>query len=333
MSHEIENRNGQDCMMYTGEVPWHGLGQAVEKEVTAAAAIKLAGMDWTCEKRPLYIAGNNTVDGIPVVGTQVPDRVAIVRNDDNAILGITSNMYHIIQNSECFGFIDEIIGSGQAVFHTAASLAGGRKIFCTVKFPNDAKIGDDLINMYLLLSSSHDGKEALRVQWTPVRVVCANTLSLALGTSTPASINIVHTQNYQKKIHQAREVLRLTDNYYQIMEQEFNKLLDAEFSNDDMVGLTERLFPVKDGKEVAGITKNKREKLVELFEAGAGNAPVHGTKWGAFNAVTEFTDHHLIVRPDNGGSEQEARMSSAVMGGNGSKLKQLAFNVLSGAVA
>ena len=147
MSDAIEIRDGQANMMYAGETPWHGLGIHVENEVTAAAAIKLAGLDWICEKRPLFTRGQKEIDGIPVIGTEVSGTVAVVRVEDGRVLGIVSPKYSIIQNNECFDFIDTLVGSGEAVFHTAGSLFGGSIIFCTVKLPNDAKVGDDLVSL------------------------------------------------------------------------------------------------------------------------------------------------------------------------------------------
>ncbi len=327
MSHEIEIRDGQASMMYAGELPWHGLGQKVESEVTAEAAIKLAGLDWICKKQPIYLAGKNKVDGIPVIGTEIQEMEAVVRDIDDKVMGLVGHEYNIIQNKDCFGFLDEVVGSGQAIYHTAGALFGGRTIFCTIKLPKDVKIGDDLINKYLLLTSSHDRSSALHVRWTPVRVVCANTLNVAMSTETLASISIRHTKNYQDKINQARDVLRLTDAYYQRMELEFNKLLDTPFEESNMVKFTKTLFP-SDG-EPAGITKNKRNKLIELFNNGSGNQKVKNTKWAAFNSVTEYVDHYHMVRANEGRGVKiaDARMASSIIGG-GARLKQKAFDLL-----
>jgi len=335
MASEIEVRDGVASMMYAGETPWHGLGTKVETEVTAGAAIKLAGLDWKCEKRPVFIQGKNVVDDIPVIGGEVKGLQAVVRTEDDAILGMVSPGYHIIQNHECFEFLDEIIGSGQAVFHTAGSLFGGKVIFCTVKFPDDAKIGDDVIHKYLLLFSSHDRKHALTAFWTPVRVVCSNTMNVAThnqsrGKSVSGHVSIRHVAGYKNKIEQARNILELNAYYYQVMEEQFNRLLDQQFSSGNMEEFSETMFPVKKsskGNKLAGVTRKKREVLSGLFSDGKGNKSVTGTKWAAFNAVTEYVDHHLNVRPPAGFSKEEARMNS-ISFGNGSNLKQRAFDLL-----
>jgi phage/plasmid-like protein (TIGR03299 family) len=329
MAHEIEITNGVASMVYAGEVPWHKLGQAVEKEITWASAAKLAGLDRPCEKRPMYLAGKAAIDDIPVVGKEIKESVAVVRIDDSAILGVVSPRYHIIQNTECFELVDEIIGSGQAVFHTAASLCGGRRIFCTLRFPKDAQIGPDLINMYLLMTSSHDGKSSLHLRWTPVRVVCNNTLNAALGTGSTSCFNIAHTKNYETKIEQARQVLRLGEQYYATMEKEFTKLIKTPFVHADMVKLTEQLFP-SDKEPVAGITKNKREQVACLFHNGKGNSEpgVKNTRWAAFNAVTDFVDHcQMVVSKNTELAKSEARMNSSTFG-TGARLRQKAFDLL-----
>ena len=319
--------DGQVEMMYVGQVPWHGLGTKVEKEVTAAAAIKLAGLDWACDKRSIFTKGLSDVDGIPVIGKQINDLVAVVRTDNEAVLGVVSPKYSIIQNIECFDFIDTLVGSGEAVFHTAGSLFGGSVVFCTVKLPNDAKIGDDLIEKYLLLATSHDRSLSLIVQWTPTRVVCANTLNVALRDATNR-IEIRHTRNYDKKVEQAREVLKLNDRYYQVMERQFNCMLDTAMTEGQMVDFAERMFPSEEaGDKVAGVTKNKRAKLVELFQVGSGNKKVTNTQWAAFNAVTDYADHFSNLRAAPGTTMDDTRMSSATFGG-GLRLKQKAFDLL-----
>jgi phage/plasmid-like protein (TIGR03299 family) len=323
MAHQVET------MMYTKEVPWHGLGVRVEEEQTAEKAIIAAGMNWVSELRPLYLRGVNEVDGIPVIGTEVPDVQAVVRTKDNSVLGVVKGRYHIIQNHECFSFMDSVIGSGQAVYHTAGSLKGGRVIFMTVKLPKDAKVGPDKIEKYILLSSSHDGSHSLEIRWTPVRVVCANTLGAALRQRTSDCISIRHCQNYASKVEQAREILQLTDQYYDLMEKEYNKLLDAEMNHGDMVKFAEKLFPSED-RDPSTKTKNIRNRVVELFGTGKGIAEVKNTRWAAYNAVTEYVDHWSTVKMTEKsklGGLQEARMNNAIFG-NGSNLKQKAFDLL-----
>ena len=314
-----------ETMVSVREVPWHGQGTIVQNKLTAKEAIIAGGMDWNCEGQPLYLASEQTIDEIRVVGQSAPAHKAVVRTSDKSILGVVGKNYHIIQNNECFNFLDDVIGSGQAVYQTAGSLRNGKVIFMTVKFPNNVKIGDDVIEKYILLSSSHDGSLSLQVRWTPVRVVCMNTLGMALRGGADASMNIRHTKNYRDKVEQARSVLDVTEHYYNVMEEEFNRLLDEQFSDSQMQTLTEQLMP-SEGK-VATKTKNNRNKVLELFHTGRGQAAVANTRWAAFNAVTEYVDHEATTRQCGDTSKGEARMNSAIFGA-GSKLKQRAFNIL-----
>jgi phage/plasmid-like protein (TIGR03299 family) len=321
MSHEVET------MMYAGEVPWHRLGTSVEREVTSAAAIKLGGLDWEVEEQPIFLSGTNEVDGIPVRGLEIPNKKAIVRKKDQRIYGVVTDQYQIIQNSECFDFMDSIIGEGQAVYHTAGSLFDGRIVFLTVKLPEDAVVGPDKISKYILLYTAHDGSQSLSVRWTPVRVVCANTLEFARGNCSQV-FNIRHRANYKTKIDEAREVLEMTDHYYKQMEVQFNKMLDAKFSTGNMVGFLKDLFPVEEGKiKRSTQTASKIVQMTELFETGIGHKEVAGTRWAAYNAVTEFVDHHANYRAREGVDEDESRMNSIIFGG-GHELKQKAFNLL-----
>lgn len=330
MSAEIEVVNGQAKAVFAHEVPWHGLGTIVESELTYGAAIKLAGLDTICEKRPLYIKGEHAVDGIPVIGREVPDMVGVVRVNDNKILGVVSPDYEIIQNHECFEFLDEIVGSGQAIFHSAASLFGGSVIFCTVKFSEGSKIGDDKIDRYILLYSSHNRRYSMTAFWTPTRVVCANTLSLAIHGQRGDGQNKVvvrHVKGYKARVEEARRVLELNEQYYKVMEDQFNRLLDQKFTDEEMNKFAEDLFPVKEGKKLAGVTKNNRDEVIRLFNVGAGNAKVAHTKWAALNAVAEYTDHFATVRPSEESNESEYRLRSISFGG-GATLKQKAFDLL-----
>lgn len=151
MAHEIEiMENGTARTFYAGEEPWHGLGQAVEREVTSEAAIKLAGLDWTVEKREMFLPGKVKIDDIPVVGQQVPKFFATVRTEDESILGVVGNEYTVIQNEEAFAFLDLLVSEGAAMYNCAGSLFGGRRIFITCKLPESMQVGPDQVDKYLV---------------------------------------------------------------------------------------------------------------------------------------------------------------------------------------
>lgn len=174
MAHELANTNNRPAMMYTGEVPWHRLGTRLDEPATAHEAINAAGLDYEVELTRLV-----TVNDIPI-----PHKLAVVREDSHAILGVVGNTYRPVQNRECFGFLDAVVADGSLRYHTAGALGKGERVWMLAKLPDDIRVknSDDITEKYLLLSNSHDGSSSLRVFFTPIRVVCANTLAIAERT-------------------------------------------------------------------------------------------------------------------------------------------------------
>lgn len=336
MAHEIETRNGQACMMYAGKTPWHGLGVKVEKEVTSAACIRLAGLDWTVEKHPLYIAAEKTIDGIPVIGSKAPDRYGVVRMDDRKVLGVVGSAYIPIQNTEAFGFLDSLVGEGLAMYHTAGSLFGGRKVFIACKLPTSVQVGPDQIDKYLVLATAHDGSMMMHVKWTPIRVVCWNTMSAAFGIGRNGEVratdcvSIIHRGRVQEQVKAARDVLGLTEVYYKRVEECFNKLRETKLRECDVTRFFNRLIPDGEGADGKKIDRSKnREVLRTLYRNGIGNEhlDVAGTKWAAFNAVTEYVDHSRAYHACESGGKEDVRMN-AIVWGAGSKMKKEALEML-----
>ena len=337
MAHELEiTTSGEARMFYAGETPWHRLGTKVEKEVTAAAAIRLAGLDWTVEKRPLYIAGKNTVDGIPVIGNQAPDRFAVVRTEDEKVLGVVGSAYTPIQNAEAFGFLDALVGEGLTMFHTAGSLFGGRRVFITCKLPDSVQVGPDQVDQYLALATAHDGSMMMHVKWTPIRVVCHNTMSAAFEIGADGkvratdTVSILHRGNYKDYLAEARAMLKLTDLYYARLAETFNRLRETKLRDCDWSRFTNRLVPDGQKKDGTPIDRSKiREQLGYLYRHGIGNdhPDVKGTKWAAYNAVTEYVDHGKEFADGNSGDAADYRMNSIIWG-NGSLMKKRALDML-----
>lgn len=336
-------------MMYAGKTPWHGLGTPVEKEVTSEAAIRLGGLDWDVEKRPIYLGK----EGVPMkclscgekatvtaLGQKLETHVATVRAEDNKLLGVVGDTYELIQNKDAFGFLDGLVGEGLAMYHACGSLYDGRRVFITCRLPDSLHIGPDQIDKYLVACTSHDGSLALHIKWTPIRVICWNTLSAAFnihGGRVKATdcVSVRHTLNYRERITQAREVLNLTDLYYERLEECFQRLIKTPCTTKQFKNFSLKLWPdraIKDDDEKKRTNKRRedvRKKIQELFVAGAGNSQkdVRGTRWAAYNAVTEFVDHHkkVLVRKDR--DEADVRMQSIVWG-NGSHIKQRALQLL-----
>ena len=196
-------------MMYVeGEGrPWHGLGVAVDSPATAAEAITAASLDWRVTTNPVLIRNSHTHVFEPIRG-----KVAIVREDTQEVFSVMGDGYEPVQNVDSFSFFDAVIAQGEAMYHTAGSLFGGRKVWILAKLPGDIVVTDtDKIEKYILLSNSHDGSSALRMKFTPIRVVCNNTLGIAL--SGHEGFYAKHTRNVLTRATEAREALGLAAQY------------------------------------------------------------------------------------------------------------------------
>jgi phage/plasmid-like protein (TIGR03299 family) len=208
-------------MFYIDEVPWHGLGTRLDKPATAQEAIQAARLDWKVKKIPLFAGSKH----IPV-----PDRFAIVRRTGDQIqksdpvLGVVSNEYTPLQNSEAFSFFDPIVGQNAAIYHTAGALGLGERVWILAKLPGQIRVvGDDITEKYLLLSNSHDGKSSVQIKFTPVRVVCQNTLTLAL-TDGSSVFRVSHYSNIHQKLEQAHQMLGLINERFEGIEQTFQAM-------------------------------------------------------------------------------------------------------------
>jgi len=307
-------------MMYAGQVPWHGLGTPVSTEVTASEGIELAGLGWRIALQPVFV-------GAGLVQSPISGVKATVRDTDQRALGVVGERYSPVQNEEAFSFFDAVVGDGHAIYHTAGSLDGGRRVWILAKLPGEIVLGqDDLTEKYLLLMNSHDGSTALRMLFTPVRVVCQNTLNLALRRAASDGIAIRHTASATTRIDEARRALGLARSYYDDFAAEAVRLVESPFTDAQMLSLAERLFPAEQD-EISTRTKNHRELVVNLFEWGKGHAQFRGTAWAALNAVAEFADHHRSVRTKPGDSRDEKRLSSVWMG-SAARLKQSAHRII-----
>lgn len=161
-----------ETMFSVRVTPWHGLGEIIQEAPTSDDAIRIAGLDWRVIQSELICKENGQViDGFKVN----------IRDTDKKTLGIVTDRYKIVQNSEAFAFTDALLGEGVR-YETAGSLASGRRVWMLAKL-EDRIITDELIEPYLVFTNSHDGTGAVRVAITPVRVVCQNTLNLALQTA------------------------------------------------------------------------------------------------------------------------------------------------------
>lgn len=275
MPAEIEN------MFSVREVPWHRIGTIVEETVTAKEALELGGLDWEVDLRPLkaYLGHDHRPQYVTV-----EDRMGIVRNTDLSVLGVVGTNYVPFQNYQAFEFFDNLVDSGEAKYETAGSLRGGKWVWLTAKVPQHISIGGiDDHEVYLLLSTSHDGSRAITVSVTPVRVVCANTLNAALrGAKRKWSVRHISTAG--QRLEEAREAIGMTFKYLDAFQEEAEELLSQEFTESEFAKLVDQLIPDRPRKETTV------EVLRMNFAEGPTLENVRGTKWAAYNAVGEYFD-------------------------------------------
>ena len=232
---------GIETMFSAVETPWHKIGNVTEGALTSSEAIKKAGLDWTVSLRGLatFQEDNNT-DVSSLI--DVPEHYATVRDTDNSVLGVVGNRYTPIQNLECFDFLDTVLDDSEAKYETAGSLYGGKIVWMLVNLGKDVVVGQDRTVPYLLLTNSHDGSTAIKGMTTPIRVVCANTLSLALKDNV-TSFGFRHTNNVHTKIDQARKLLEINYKYIDNFQEEVEKLIEQHVERDDYFEILDETFP------------------------------------------------------------------------------------------
>ena len=222
MSHNI-NENRMFCV---GKA-WHNVGVRVENAVTSREAIELARLDYQVKLTDIYVKteqGEIIVDG----------KKATIRTDNNQVLGVVGNRYNIVQNIEAFEFFDSVVKTGEAIYHSAGALGNGERIWILAKLPNDIIVFDrDIVNKYLLLTNSHDGASALKMYFTPIRVVCQNTLNASL-THAKDGISIRHTASVKSKIEEARRILGLALNFYEKFESNVKLLATRNMTSQEI---------------------------------------------------------------------------------------------------
>lgn len=273
-----------ETMMYTRTVPWHGLGTKVDEAPTSAEALRLAGLDWTVEQKNIQLCG----------GARIQNYKANVRSSDGQLLGIVSDRYKIVQNNEAFEFTDSIIG-GDVRYETAGSLNGGKKIWLLAKLPETEIVGDKM-EPYMCFSNTHDGSGAIRVCMTPVRVVCANTLNLALDTAR-RSWSVRHTGDLQSKMHEARVCLQMANAYMGELAKEADRLANTSVSRDQLNQILDELFPIDESssqREKDNMKKLKEEYMICYYAPDI--LKFQNTAWGAVNAMSDMISHNAPLR-------------------------------------
>jgi phage/plasmid-like protein (TIGR03299 family) len=323
MAHQISIRkDGIAECAYAGKPAWHGLGVTVPEKMTPENALMLAHLDWEVERTPLYM--QNADESY----TQIRGKVATRRADNGLHLGVVGTDYQILQNYEQAQFISELIGGG-AVVDAVGALWEGRRIFWTCKVPADYKLAGDKAEKYLLVMNSHDGSLAFRAFFTPVRVVCNNTLMAALGAKVNGKyrvdgFTIKHTCNINARVNEARELLGLADEYYRIMAEECDKLANKKMTADTFKGKFLPALIKTEGKKPDEITGQQTNLSDALIHNWIDSDIKDENAWRAYNAVTDYTTHTQI-KEGRGKSDYAIRRLTNAVTGVGAKLAMDAF--------
>jgi phage/plasmid-like protein (TIGR03299 family) len=308
MAHELETVNGQTAFASLREPAWHGLGTVFTEEVTTAEMLKLAHLDnWNVRLEDVTMPEGFSSDK----GYSFVTRTNPFDNTQNDVLGVVGERYVPLQNEDLFDFGDLMLDGGGR-WETAGSIKGGRQVFGSLALERETVLDpngvSDKVNTYLLINTSHDGSVAIQASITPVRVVCANTLNLALtslkgkGKAPKQSFKIRHTATASGKVQQAREALGLANAYMDEFDKLAQKMIETEISKakfDEIVALA---YPAPE-KDAKGSFKKYNDKIDQLqaIYVGDYNNTITGTAWGAFNALTERLDWY---RSGRGGTNE-----------------------------
>jgi phage/plasmid-like protein (TIGR03299 family) len=293
MAHMIET------MAYAGETPWHGLGKKVLPDLTPAQMLKEAGLDWTVEKVPSFITRKGKK-----IATQ---QQALVRSSDDAILTMVSDDWKPVQNAEAFEFFHEFVMEGDMEMHTAGSIKDGKNVWALAKVKESFEIlGGDRVDSYLLFSNPHEYGKSIDIRFTPIRVVCNNTLTLALGSSSDLMVRLNHRRSFDGDM--VKRTLGIASKKMDSYKETAEFLSSKRYNEDTLNEYLTSLFPAmsKDNKKVLS---RPAEQVLSVMETQPGAEYGEGSWWQAFNAVTFATDHLL-------GHNQESRLQSAWYGTN-----------------
>lgn len=319
---------------------WHGLGQIISRYPTSNEAIIHAGLNYTVEKRPLFTYDTQNHNGdtdldIIIPEINVPDYFATVRTDTEQVLGVVGKDYNILQNQNAFSFFDAIVGGKDGIlYETAGALGNGERAFITAKLPDYIRVGrNDCIEKYLFLTTTHDGTGSIQIAFTPVRIVCQNTLNAALKSYNHInSIKIRHTASANDKLKEAHKMLGITNHLSNELETIFNRWSRVRITDPEvkrliqlaMVPSTEVYNKLKKGAtdELSSHFNNMVESAFEyaMVSPTQQDTLTKGTLYGAFNSISGYFQNVKTYKDD------ESKFKS-IMYGTGLQRGQTAFDI------
>ena len=306
MSHELEFVNGEASMAYAGEVPWHGLGKRVPSDVSPEQMLKAANLDWEVKKIPMsYDYGQGPV---------LTSTNALIRSSDNKLLTVVNDTWKPVQNKEAFEFFNDFVVAGDMEMHTAGSLKGGKMVWALAQLKDKFELfGGDLVEGFLLFSNPHEFGRSIDIRFTPTRVVCNNTMTMALSEKTKFAVKVNHRSTFNGD--QVKDMLGIASDRMQEYKEQARFLGKKKFSNETIVEYFNRVFPslskdqfTSDDLSKAPISR-QAEEAMETLHTQPGAKFAEGSWWQAFNTVTYMADHTL-------GRSQDTRLTSSWYGQN-----------------
>ncbi len=335
MAHNIHfnEETKQHSFFSVKEKAWHGLGKVVTGYPNSEDALVYAGLDFRVERRTMF-----TSKRTPIPATErliVPDCFATVRLDTEQVLGVVGNQYEVVQNRDAFAFFDSIVKGEGILYETAGALGKGERIFITAKLPSYIKVGrEDLIEQYLFLTTTHDGSGAITAAFTPIRIVCNNTLNAALKNMSNC-IRIRHTNNAKQRLEEAHKVMGITNTLSSQLEDIFNNWSKVRVTDKEVYKLIQ-LAMVPNKEVLRDIRRGKDNELsthflnncMDAYQYALGNESqqletTKGTLFGAYNGITGYFQNVRKYKDD------EAKMKSLLYGGTGQRRTQKAFDLCS----
>lgn len=318
---------------------WHGLGKLVQDYPSSADAIRFAGLDYAVVKRPLftYDTENDSADedtGIKIPEIIVPKYYATVRTDTETVLGVVGRDYEVVQNVDAFSFFDSIVGGNTGIlYETAGALGKGERIFITAKLPSYIQVGrEDLVEQYLFLTTSHDGFGSITAAFTPIRIVCNNTLNAALRNHTNA-IRIRHTVGAKERLEQAHKLMGISDKLGEELEAVFNNWARVRITDAQVKKLIQ-LAMAPNPEVLQNLQSGREDDLSTRFRnvcdgvyAYAMSSPTQqtettkGTVFGAYNAVTGYFQNVRFYK------SEQSKLESLLFGGTAQLRTQKAFDL------
>lgn len=303
MAHDLNYnaKRGQFSMFSAKEKPWHGLGQVVDGALTSEEAIRMANLDYTVTKGELWIGYPEHLRDRLGKGKKHPGSFITFREDTGETFGIVGSKYKVIQNEKAFSFFDDIVGFKEAIFETAGALGKGETTFITAKLPKHIRVSsNDVIERYLLFTNSHDGSRSIEVLFTPVRVVCNNTLQYALSTATN-KFKIRHTKNADNRMEEARQILGIENTMAETSQELYKAMTNIRITDRQAYGYINTLFltseemtKLEEGLPYTEVLSTRKRNTIEDVQSYYSKGPGQemdsskGTLWGAYNSITGY---------------------------------------------